>query len=39
MKREEKIENILNDLVKSGSNISYLEDLKKDSLELLKKRY
>lgn len=37
MKREEKIENILNDLVKSGSNISYLEDLKKDSLELLKK--
>ena len=37
MKREEKIENILNDLVKSGSNISYLDDLKKDSLELLKK--
>lgn len=37
MKREEKIENILNDLVKSGSNISYLEELKKDSLELLKK--
>lgn len=37
MKREEKIESILNDLVKSGSNISYLEDLKKDSLELLKR--
>ena len=37
MEKERKIDNILDDLIKSGSEISYLEQLKKDSLNLVKK--
>ena len=36
MKREEQIDNILDSLVKSGSNIEYLEELRKQSLDLTK---
>ena len=37
MKREEQINNILDNLVKSGSNIEYLEELRKQSLDSTKK--
>ena len=37
MNSENKINEILDELVKSGSEISYIDQLKKDSLNLLKK--
>lgn len=37
MKREEKIENILNSLLQKGSKISYLDNLKQNALDITKK--
>ena len=39
MTREEKIEKILDDLIKSGSNINYLNDLKREAMIIAKKDY
>lgn len=39
MKKEEKVNLILSDLTNNGSRIDYLEDLKKRSLDLLKKDF